>query len=225
MRHKNPIWLLPALGMLAAIAAWLALPAPRLALLLEEGQLLENLTVWAWGAAVLVLLALAVLRPGGRATALALALVSLLFAARELDLHKDLTGTSVLRVSWYLKGPFTAAHALSLAVLAAFAAALLYLVWRHGRTLWRRWRQGEPAAAATVAFLATLVLSKLLDRTASVLAEDFGLPLSLSAAVLVQGWEEVLELVLPLVAAVAAAQQLWRPHKQTPGARAGRSSA
>lgn len=145
------------------------------------------------------------------ATLAALSTVFLAFGARELDWHKIWTGTSVLRVS-YFTGPAPMQHKLiALAVLAVFVLALGRLVLRHAPPLLHALRQGEAVAVSVAVFIATLVLAKALDRSYSVLTEDFGLPLSISAQAAVNAIEECLELALGAIALLALWQNRRRP--------------
>src|SRR5690606_27324264 len=119
--------------------------------------------------------------------------------ARELDLHKAFTGTSVLKVSFYL-GPAPLAHKLvALGAVGVVLAAVLYLLARHGRSVWRGLRQGHPAATTVAVFAATMVVAKIVDRSRMVLLEDFGVALGSSATALFIALEEALELGLPLL--------------------------
>src|SRR5690606_35607145 len=108
------------------------------------------------------------------ALALPLCVVLCGFGARELDLHKAFTGTSVLKVSFYL-GPAPLAHKLvALGAVGVVLAAVLYLLARHGRSVWRGLRQGHPATTTVAVFAATMVVAKIVDRSRMVLLEDFG---------------------------------------------------
>ena len=141
-----------------------------------------------------------------RRTTLALVIVMVAFALRELDWHKAFTGTSVLRLSWYA-GP--AAWATKLAAVAALvpvAASMAWLVWRHAVPTWRDWRAARPVATTVVVFFATLALAKTLDRMVSILSFDLGVHVPLYWVALRSSLEECLELGLSLLLLLGLAQ-------------------
>ena len=172
----------------------------------EEGPL-------EWGAAIgWLLLAPLVLWSGGRGRrALALGGVSLLFAAREFDLHKFIAGNSFLKINFY-RGGTVAPHdkllgaAIALAVLAAVlyglgAGTLAFVRGRLWRTAWGR---------LVVLAFAMLLLSKLLDRTPAILKDEWHRPLDWTPSHLVTVHEEWLECFVPLCLAAAASLRRGR---------------
>lgn len=197
-------WLMLA-GILFALAH-VAIYSPQevMAIMSETGWV-ERSTAAGW---FLLALLVWLLRGGGDppATTVALSVMFLAFGARELDWHKVWTGTSVLRVSWYV-GPAPLQHKLAaLAVLSVVSAAMLRLLLAHARRWWRGLRGGDAVAISIAAFIVTLVVSKLLDRSYNVLNEDFHMALSMSTKVVVSALEETLELTLTLIALLA----LWQ---------------
>lgn len=170
-----------------------------------EGGAIENWTLFAYGAAI-VATCLCLHLAEDKLAAGALLLVLVFLGAREMDLHLSVTGTSILRLSFYLTGAFTLQKATALAIVALFGACLLWVWLRHSRFLIRDFRAGSPGAVAAVTFGVTAAVAKLLDRTVSVVKQDFGLPVTDAAAALVVSIEEMLELALPLVVVLAAVQ-------------------
>lgn len=130
---------------------------------------------------------------------LALLIVILGLAAREWDAHIRLTGSSVLRVSYYLNGPLAVEKLWALCAVALFAASLLCLAWHYTRALRQRVHGNDAIRSAVIAFIATALIAKVLDRSVNVLAQDFGWVISTTTAMLVLSIEETLELVLPLI--------------------------
>ena len=134
-----------------------------------------------------------------RRTTLALVIVMVAFALRELDWHKAFTGTSVLRLSWYAGPAAWTTKLAAVAALAPVAASMAWLVWRHAVPTWRDWRAARPVATTVVVFFATLALAKTLDRMVSILSFDLGVHVPLYWVALRSSLEECLELGLSLL--------------------------
>jgi hypothetical protein len=189
---------------LLSLSAWWLLPPEVILQWLDEGAAVEDFTI------VLYLLAMAWLLFGSRSmptgVALALALTMAAFAAREADWHIHFTGTSMLRVSYYL-GPAPVLHkAASLGVLAVLLSAWTYLLAATMRA-WRAGRLGSGALRTNVAtFGVVLAATKLLDRSLSVAQEDFGMAAGPAARALQLALEEPLEMALPLIVLATAWQ-------------------
>ena len=184
---------------------WLLLPPVQVLALMAEDGPIESVTAALYGVAIAVL-CIKFRRFEDRWAWLALVVFMTWLMARELDLHLRLTGTSVLRVSYYLRGAFTADKALALLAVGSFLVSLAYLGWLALRAgLWRaplsRWR--DPLTAPALAFIASILVAKVLDRTVSVASEDWGLAVPISLAALVVACEEMLELGLPLLVMLA----------------------
>jgi hypothetical protein len=194
---------------LASLAAWLVFPAERVIDWTHEGSVIEDLTIALYLVAAVGILAAWRSLPKGVAAALALTMLA--FAAREADWHIHFTGTSMLRVSYYL-GPAPAMHKLvSLAAVAALLAGWLYLAIRAVRA-WRSKRLHAGAVGAnTLTFLGVLVFAKVLDRLLSVLAEDFGVATDAAMRALQVAIEEPLEMILPVIVLATVWQYVaWR---------------
>ena len=184
--------------LIAALLTWLALPPVSVETWMGESGPVERIT-----AAMYALCAVAVwlLRPRGDdwRTSLALSVVMLCFCMRELDWHKGFTGTSVLRVSWYAGPASLPAKLLAALVVLSFAAALAWLVARHGRAWWRGLRERRAVAVTMLMFLLALLLAKSLDRSVSILETDFGVHVMLKWKALRTAFEEWLELGLSML--------------------------
>ena len=141
-----------------------------------------------------------------RRTTLALVIVMVTFALRELDWHKAFTGTSVLRLSWYAGPAAWTTKLAAVAALAPVAASMAWLVWRHAVPTWRDWRAARPVATTVVVFFATLALAKTLDRMVSILSFDLGVHVPLYWVALRSSVEECLELGLSLLLLLGLAQ-------------------
>lgn len=198
------VWL-PLATIFGATLAWIALPADRLAALVAEDGLVENAT------AVLYVVAMAFVLFCARAaadwktpTALLIGIAGLL--ARELDLHRTAANDSVLRVSFYYGHAPLQTRLFALATVGLFLLAVAYLALRHTLPLLRALKQAHPLAVTVLVFFVTGIVAKSFDRGVGVLKEDFGVALSLPAAVWAQSIEETLEACLPLLVMIGAQQ-------------------
>ncbi|MCM5681635.1 hypothetical protein M8A51_19080 [Schlegelella sp. S2-27] len=177
----------------AALVLWAALPPPQVMALMSEDGPVEIAS-----ATLYFVTAVALWFVRGRsmpaALAVALSVVLCAFGARELDLHKAWTGVSTLKVSFYLGAAPLQQKLAALAVIGPAAYAMVYLLLRYGLPVLRGLRQRDPVAVTVIVFWATLVLSKLIDRSQNVLLEDFGIQFSPALSALRSAWEEGLEL-------------------------------
>lgn len=137
---------------------------------------------------------------------LAFCIIFIAFGAREMDLHKAWTGTSMLKVGFYLgaASPLHKLVGLSCLLVVAFSGALL-LRWL-AKPAWKSVRLSTPVGITTSAFVVTMIVSKVLDRSVNVLAEDYGVTFELPTRALIGVLEEILELSLPIVAAAGFIQ-------------------
>jgi hypothetical protein len=179
-----------ALGLLA----WIALPARTVLALMDEHGPVEALTALLYA---LCAVAVWVERDRARpATAAAVAVLLLAACVRELDLHKAYDGISVLRLSWYAGAAPLGVKLLAGAIVGVVAAALLWLLRRHGRSIWQGWRRRVPLATTVVTFVGTALAAKIVDRTGSVLPDKFGIVFTPEQSALRFALEESLELAL-----------------------------
>lgn len=197
----------PLLAALLAVLLWLSLAPPQVMHVMREGGPIEGMTE------ILYFLLAAALWLSPRAagewrTTLALSVMLAAAGAREMDLHKHWTGTSVLKVSFYLRDAPLHQKIVAFVILALIAAAAIDLLRRHGQALWQRLKAREPVACSIALFFVTMAISKVLDRSINVLAEDFGIASSASVLALVSALEETVELSLPVMAGLARWQYL-----------------
>jgi hypothetical protein len=193
------------LGVVGAVALWVALPPEQVMRVIAEDGPIELPT-----AVLYLLLVVALLLPPSvdLRLRLALAVSFATFAAREFDLHKHWTEKSVLKVSFYLGDAPLHQKLVAASVLALIAVSVLYLLRRHALATWRAFRAGHPVAVTIAWFMATIVVSKVLDRSVNLLIEDAGVPVGASMHALVSAVEEVSELVLPLLGGLALLQHV-----------------
>lgn len=197
----------PLLAALFALSLWLTLAAPQVMQVMREGGPIEGMTEILYFVLAAALW-LSPRAPGELRTTLALSVMLAAAGAREMDLHKYWTGTSVLKVSFYLRDAPLHQKIIALVILALIAAAAIHLLRQHGKALWQRLKAREPVACSIALFFITMAISKVLDRSINVLAEDFGIASSASVLALVSALEETVELALPVMAGLARWQYL-----------------
>lgn len=200
------VFWLPAVAALAAVLVWLTLPLEQGLALLAEDAPVEQAT-----ALLFLLLAPTVWlmrRPGDEGRVLLAASVAFAaFGARELDLHHAWDGVNVLRVSFYLHEAPLYQKLIAGPVVVAVGIALAYLFLRFTVPVWRALRRREPLAVTIACFFLTMAISKVLDRWVNILTGDFGIQVSVTVDYLSSALEEILELSLPLIAAMGLAQR------------------
>jgi hypothetical protein len=192
--------------LLVSAVAWCVTPPTTILWWTAESGPIEALTaVLYWMAAGLVLLGFAdESRTRGSAVAMALLLAG--FAARELDWHVEFTGSSLLRVSYYL-GDAPIRHKLgALLAVLVLAWAAVFLLRRHGRQLLHDFRGARPVAITCATVLVTMAATKIVDRSLGVLRESFDVVSSTAVQALQAAVEEPLELGLPVLVIVGLVQ-------------------
>lgn len=199
------------LTLLCAFAGWLLLqPASQTWWLREKGPV-EGTTAVLFG-----LLALGGMfwRPkhSSRISWFAVCTLCALAGAREMDWHSRWTGKSIFKISYYLGDAPWAHKLVALFALLLTAWCAIYLLVRYGLQLWRGFLDGNPFARTVVTLVATLVLTKIMDRSVNVLIQDFGLAVAPSVAMLVSLLEETSEMSLPFMVALAIWQN-WRQYR------------
>jgi hypothetical protein len=206
MRSAFAAFWVVAFCALAALATWLAFPPADVERIMGETGPVEMLT-----AATYALCAVAIWWARGGVDDLrsvaASSVVMLAFCMRELDWHRHFTGTSVLRLSWYAGPASVGAKLAAASVLLVVLAALAWLVLRHAREVWQGWRERRPMAVTLMAFLATLVLAKALDRSVGILVGDYGVDVPLVWKALRTAFEEWFELGLSMLVMLALLQR------------------
>lgn len=191
-----------------ALVLWLALPPEELSALVEEGGPIERPTVWLYLLAALAAWYLRSPADDPRTT-LAVSGLLLAFGARELDLHKAWDGASMLRTSFFAGDAPLDVKLTMLLVALLLARCAGHLLLRHARSVVRGTAGRDPVATSVAVFVAALVLASLLDRSASVLAQRFDVQVGASVDALLRALEEVVELVLPLLALLAMCQRKY----------------
>lgn len=195
-------WTVTALILFSAVLfgiVYLLNPAITKSLTHETG-LFEILSPPFWG----LLAVLCLVKIGYRTLyGIGTALLSLIFAAREMDWHKAFTADSIFKNAFYrMNISFTQkllgglAAAICVAVLLWLLVAFSYYMYRE--KLWRRaWGR------LTVLAIGLIFFTKVLDRIDAVLSVDYGIHLSYLTVQLLHVHEEGFEMLLPVVFAIA----------------------
>ncbi|MBP7276380.1 MAG: hypothetical protein KBA51_09285 [Kiritimatiellae bacterium] len=142
---------------------------------------------------------------------IALLLLMIGAAAREMDFHKLVGDYSVFKVGFYLKSDIPIFHRLiAFCGVAAIFGSGLYIAVRHARDGWRALRSGEPWAWTVGTMIAAGAISKIADRSVDVLSSALGVTFSQSSIALIQAFEESTELLLPALVILAILQAARR---------------
>jgi hypothetical protein len=209
-----PLRLIAATALLGVINAVL-LPWESSLALMNEGGPIEIATVVFYYLAVLVLWTCT--PPSlSRLTCVAVSIVLLAGAAREMDLHIALFGMSILKANFYRK--FATGPQVAIALLIIFPVLLSagYLAIRYGRRLFAAARRRDPTAVTITSFFVLLVLVKVLVRSLGMVEEIGGYAAPLPLRALQLSMEEPLEMLMPLLVVIAIAQA-WRANRNHAG--------
>ena len=176
--------------------------------LLSEGGLIEDATVVFYYVALLVLWTCA---PRGlaRSSLVAISVVLIASAAREMDLHIALFGMSILKANFYRKFATGPQIVIALLVILPVLLSVGFLVVQHGRWLLNGTRRRIPTAVTTSSIFVLLVVVKILDRSLGMVQEIGGYAPPLALRVMQLSLEEPLEM-LPAILVITAIAQAWR---------------
>ena len=167
-----------------------------------EDNLIENLTVVLYLSVIAYLLLVA---SGNRRFRYYSAFVVLLFALRELDMHRF--SESILKFSYYMKPQISLVEKLSAGAVVLICTYVLVrytISYKGGLVSGLRRLQGY--ALTTVAALLITLISKLLDQAPKILHKHFAITLSGEEKVQMLVIEETLELGIPLLMLLACLQ-------------------
>jgi hypothetical protein len=182
---------LAAFGLVAAF-----LPDPGFHRVFDEDGLVEWISLLAWFVAAVVFLRAAL--AGAGATAWLSGLVCLAASLREGDVHKSLTGYSVLKLRFFTGDAFPIWEKLVAALIVVpIAVALAVLAVVFVRTVLHG---GLRRNSVRLVLLTTVLLfiSKLLDRAPAVLLDWYAIDFSTSARRWMLAYEEGIEALLPI---------------------------
>ncbi|QEI04996.1 hypothetical protein FXN63_03410 [Pigmentiphaga aceris] len=204
MMKRNPSIALFVLTVLAAAIVGALTPSIFPENLFSEGGPIEELTLVLYVVGIIAVL----MAPGrvvGKVDKLATCILLAAFAAREMDLHTAMYGTSILKARFYNRDGTAAQIAGALAVLLPIFASIGWLLVKHGKQWLRALRERQPAAVTFLVFGVALVVAKLSDRAPDTLS-GWNMTVSMTVRHIMQGIEESLEMFLPIFIAMAVWQ-------------------
>lgn len=177
---------------------------------MQEGGIVENTTIFMYYLA-LASLWLFPPRALSKTAIVAISLLLVAAAARELDLHKAMFGMSILKTNFYRSYASGTQIAGALLVLLPIFAAVIYLLLAYGRPLLRAVKNRHPAAITVASTFIFLVLLKVFDSAIGIIGEKLGKPgevwgYTTPAGLITMALEESLELALPLLIVIAVLQ-------------------
>jgi hypothetical protein len=218
MMKRNPSIVLFALTVLIAGVIGALTPSVFPEDLFYEGGPIEELTLLMYVAGIVAVL-LVPTRIVTRTDKLATCILLAAFAAREMDLHTVVFGTSILKARFYNRDGTPLQIVGALLILAPIFASIAWLAIKHGTQWLRALRERQPAAITFLMFMIALVVAKLSDRAPDTLA-GWHILVSMTMRHIMQGIEESLEMFLPVFVALAAWQATrYAVPRLTPSAR------
>lgn len=209
MHQRIPLFMHPRTASAAALAVagiavaiGLAIPHYIPLRFVEEGGVIETITLWAYLVAVLGI-NLMLREQMSRLDVLAASVVLAAMGAREADLHTAIYGVSILKSRFYLEAPLR--HVMgALAILVPIALAICWLLFRHGRAWLRPYTRWSVPASTFALMVGIMVMTKLFDRAPAALGLAGLVPTVVLHVLL--SLEELLELFLPAFAVLVFAQ-------------------
>jgi hypothetical protein len=207
---KVPSYFLYALvmsGLIAFIVFLEAVDTPLRNAIIEEGGLVESLSVLGY----FFCLALVLLLVGSECRyCWYVPLLLLFFGLRELDFQNRFTVISISKLAFYRSPdvPFAVKFAGAAAIVLMFAAAA-DLVKKHLGNVMRAIARGEPYAIGVLAAAVFLGISKLIDGLPRKLGA-FGIAVEPTVTAFAADIEESLELGIPVMLLIAILMRFYK---------------
>ncbi|MEM6159210.1 hypothetical protein AAH446_01405 [Erwinia sp. P6884] len=190
---------------LATFVLWCVAPTEALIHVMEEGQLVETLTLYLYAVTLLYF----IFRPNlpiALLTRCSIILALFAMLAREADLHKVIDNMSLLKLRFWTGDLPLSDKLLALMIMLPIVAACLYLLKKHAKNVWVQAKRRKAYAVTTMTFIILIPLTNIADRSLGLLKESFGWHAPLWLVALQTSQEELLEMSLPVLALVAAWQ-------------------
>jgi hypothetical protein len=204
MMKRNPSIVLFAATVLIAALIGALTPSVFPENLFSEGGPIEEFTLVMYVLAIIAVVMVPT-RVVTRTDKLATCILLAAFAAREMDLHTVMFGTSILKARFYNRDGTPLQIVGALLTLAPIFASIAWLAIKHGTQWLRALRERQPAAITFLVFMIALVVAKLSDRAPDTLA-GWHMLVTMTVRHVMQGIEESLEMFLPVFIAIAVWQ-------------------
>lgn len=188
-----------------ALILFCLVPADTLIHLMEEGQLVETLTLYAYVIALLYF----IFRPNlyiAFLTRCSIILALFAMMAREADLHKYIAHMSMLKLRFWTGDLPLVDKLEAFVIILPISVACIYLLVKHAKNVLAEARSQQDYAITTVVLVVLIPLTNIADRSLGILKETFGWHAQNWLIALQTSQEEMLEMSLPLLALVAALQ-------------------
>lgn len=198
------VWL-SLLASFTALLCWIVLPVADMLAFVEEGGVVETLTLVAYVIAIIgVVLYGKAVRLSTRS---ALVVVLVYMFMREADWHKSISTQSILKSKFWLGSQIPVTDKLlAVVILLPIFCALLWLVLKRTKNFFWGLFDRQAWAISVFCFLALLCISKSIDRSLSVLAEMLYTRFPGWLIALQVSQEEFMEFMLPVLVLVAVLQ-------------------
>ena len=186
-------------------------PPEQRKFLLSEAGPIEMGSVIAWFAcsAFLILLYMKNIWKGG----IAASVICFAFALRELDFQKKFTVMSIDKINFYIESKAPIMEKLIVSLIVLFLFYLIFdLIWKNYIFVWQKLKEKNILFILIAIAISLLPLSKILDRFPNRLKEA-GISVSQTIKLHASMWEEVIELIIPLLFLLLILQALnfFRP--------------
>ena len=175
---------------------WL-MPADIGRILFSEQGPFEVFTSWLW---LILSLFCLINKELLLTTRFATGLSALLLAAREMDFHKSLFGSSFIKTNFYRSQeiPFSD-KVYGLIILVLIAGLTLFLLKKLLQTLRLSAHHYTPSTVIILVAIFLTVISKILDRFSSQMYELFHIEISQNTSLLIYALEESTEMLIPIL--------------------------
>lgn len=166
-RSFSSVWITLLIS-LSIFILWSLMPSRTLIELVSEGNIVETLTLYLYGIAVLCFCILPVpdLKKSVR---FAVIVILLYMMAREADLHKSIAQMSMLKLRFWSGSLPWVAKLSAILILLPIASACLYLTVTCWRSLRDAIRGRRNYAISAGMFILLIIITNIIDRSVSVI--------------------------------------------------------
>ncbi len=190
-------------ALIFGVLPWIAWSQPsRQMLYAEEAGIVEQVSLLLWlGLAPTLLLIFC--RCWWKV--LAAAVLCVFAAGREAGWHKEFTGGSVLKISYYYNTDYPLEHRLLAGLTVACGVICFGIICHQAyQHFIKRKAYQQPWGQLLIIFVVVGIGTKLLDRAPAISKESLGWVIPGMAREMMQSLEEGMEMFLPVLAGVAA---------------------